>query len=206
MEQLFVALTLVMLLSACGGKRTPTSIPTPGLPYVEDLQAALLITADLPAGWIAQPGSTSKELSTLPCGQSLPDVRMVTATVTFETANGAHLSEGITAFHPGDAERWLTSLEDGPQCSAVDVGEQGGTPIAGRVMQPAFPAIGEQSYSLRLTIDGPTTTYFTDLLYVRIGNFIIQIADTTVGAADPDLTTTIVRKSILDFQAARLTP
>jgi hypothetical protein len=212
MEHLFVVLALVFMLvlvfNACGGTRTPTPVPTPTLPYGEDLQAALLTTSDLPSGWIAQPGSTSNELDTLSCGRTLtlPNVRMVTASESFVTADGGHLAEAIAAFHPGDAERWLTALEDGPQCGGVDVGEENGTPMVGLVMQPAFPQMGEQSYSLRLTIDGPTTSYFTDLLYVRIGDFIIQLGNTILGKPNPTQTTQFVQQAILDFNAARLAP
>jgi hypothetical protein len=210
MEHLFVvlalALTLLMVLTACGSKRTPTPVPTPGLPYVEDLQAALLTTSDLPAGWTAQPVRTSNELSTLPCGQTLPDVQMLTATATFQTANGAHLSESLAAYHPGDAEMWLTALQTGPACAMVNEGEYQGTPIVARVTQPDAPALGDQSFALRLISDGPSGTLMTDLVYVRIGDFILQIGDTTVGAADSDLTATIVQQAVLDIQAAKLTP
>ncbi|HEX7102873.1 MAG TPA: hypothetical protein VF201_09545 [Nitrolancea sp.] len=118
MEHLFVVLALdlmlVMLLIACGSKRTLTPVPTPGFPHIEDLQAALLTTSDLPAGWTAQPVRSSNELSTLPCGAPLPDV--------------------------------------------------------------------------------------------RVGDFILQVGETMAGGVGSDLTTTVVQKAILDFQAARLTP
>lgn len=207
MEHLFVvlalALTLVLLLTACSGKRTLTPVPTPTLPYIEDLQAALLTTSDLPSGWMAQPGSTSNELSTLPCGSELPDVRMVTASAAFETADGEHVSESLAAFHPGDAETWLTALRNGPACDVVNEGDYQGTPIVAHVTQPSTPALGDQSLALRLTSDSPVGTLNTDLVYVRIGDFILQIGDTTIGAPDPDMTTSIVQQAILDFQAAR---
>jgi hypothetical protein len=212
MEHLFALITLVLmlvlLLTACGGKRTLTPTPTPTLPYVEDLQAALLTTSDLPVGWIAQPGSTSNELSTLSCDRALnlPDVHLVTASESFETADGAHLSEAIAAFHPGEAEAWLTALKDGPQCGGVDQGEQDGTPVVGLVMQPAYPPMGEPSYSLRVTTRGPVATYFTDLLYVRIGDFMIQLGDTVVGRPNPAQMTRFAQQAILDFQGARLAP
>jgi len=210
MEHLFVvlalALTLVTLLIACGGKRTPTPVPTPGLPYVEDLQAALLTTADLPAGWVAQPGSTSNELSTLPCGDALPDLRMVTATATFQSSNHSRISESLAAFHPGDAAKWLTSARDSATCTEVNEGDYQGTPIVGHVTQPATPAFGDESFALRLTSGVPSSTYVSDIVCVRIGDFVLQIGDTTVGEAVPELTTTIVKQAILDFQAARLTP
>jgi hypothetical protein len=131
---------------------------------------------------------------------------MLTASESFETAAGAHLSEAIAAFHPGDAEAWLTALTDGPQCGGVDQGEQNGTPIVGFVMQPAYPPMGEQSYSLRVTTRGRIATYFTDLLYVRIGDFIIQLGDTVMGRPDPAQTTRFAQQAILDFQGARLAP
>jgi hypothetical protein len=131
---------------------------------------------------------------------------MLTATATFQTANGAHLSESLAAYHPGDAETWLTALRNGPACAVVNEGEYQGTPIVARVTQPDAPALGDQSFALRLTSDGPSGTLMTDLVYVRIRDFILQISDSEVGAADPGLTTAIVQQAVLDFQAAKLIP
>jgi hypothetical protein len=201
-----LALMLVLLLSACGGTRILTPAPTPGLPFTNDLQAALLTTTDLPPGWERLSSSTSNHLDALPCDTALPDLRLVAATTVFDNSDGERISETLASFHPGDAEAWLTALKAGPDCGAVDEGEQEGTPIVGRVTQPAFPSTGEESYALRVTTNGPSARYVTDLVYVRMGDFILEVGDTTVGRLDPDLTTSIVQQAILDFQGARLTP
>lgn len=196
-------LALVMLFTACSGKQTPTSVPTPGFPYIEDLQGALLTTADLPAGWTAAQVTTSNELSTLSCGATAPDVQQVSVTAVFQADSGAHLTEAIAAFHSGQAEQWLNALQVGSTCTQISEAGSQGTPIASRVTRPAYPAMGDQTFSLRVTTAGPNATYATDVVYVRVGDFIIQIGNVTIGGPDLEGTESLVHQAIYKFRAAQ---
>ena len=204
MKRLLLAVGILVVLSACSGKSTPAITPTPTLPYVKDLQSALLGLSDLPSGWVSLPGSSSNELSPPICDMMLPDVRMVAATAVFQTDSGAHLSETIAALHPGDAEQWLTALQDGPSCNQINEGENLGTPITAQVTLPAYPAMGDQSFSLRITSDFGGGRYVSDVIYVRAGDFIIQLGTVTIGSADTNFTTSLVQKAIDRLRAAQL--
>lgn len=203
MKRLYLAVAVLLMLTACGDG-TPTRMPTPTLPNAEDLQSALLTLSDLSAGWTSLPDSSSTQLSTLDCGAILPDVRQVAATARFETERGGHLSETIAAFHPGEAEQWLTALQAGTTCTSLNEGENQGTPIAAHVAPLSFPATGDQSFSLKLTTDFGAGRYETDVVCVRVGDFIIQLGTTTVEGADPNLTTSMVQKALDRLRAARL--
>jgi hypothetical protein len=74
------------------------------------------------------------------------------------------------------------------------------------ITHPAAAALGDQSFAVRLTSDSPAGALITDLVYVRVGDFILQVGDTTIGDANPDLSGSIVQQALLDFQAAHLTP
>jgi hypothetical protein len=204
MKRVLVALLILCAFTACSGRSTPSSTPTPSLPYAQDLRFALLKLSDLPPGWANQPSSSSSKLSPLDCGETPPDVQQVTATAEFQTDSGTPLSETIAAFHPGDAEQWLTALQAGTTCDQVSEGDIQGTPITAQITRPAYPPMGDQSFSIRATTDVASGTYVTDVIYVRVGDFIIQLGTVTVGKPDPTLTASLVQKALDALQAAKL--
>jgi hypothetical protein len=64
--------------------------------------------------------------------------------------------------------------------------------------------MGDQSFSIRATTDVASGTYLTDVIYVRVGDFIIQLGNVTVGNPDPTLTASLAQQAVDKLKAARL--
>jgi hypothetical protein len=110
----------------------------------------------------------------------------------------------IDSVEHADAEPWLTALQAGTTCDQISEGDSQGTPITAQITRPAYPPMGDQSFSIRATTDVASGTYLTDVIYVRVGDLILQIGNVTIGAADPNLTASLVQKALDALQAARL--
>ena len=114
------------------------------------------------------------------------------------------LSETIAALHRGDTEQWLIALKECPICNQIGEGENQGTPKTAQITRPAYPPMGDQSFSIRATTDLGAGTYVTDVIYVRVGDLILQIGNVTIGAADPNFTASLAQKALDALQAAQL--
>jgi hypothetical protein len=114
------------------------------------------------------------------------------------------LSETIAALHRGDTEQWLDALQAGTNCNQISEGENQGTPKTAQITRPGYPPMGDQSFSIRATTDLGAGTFVTDVIYVRVGELIMQIGNVTVGKPDPTLTASLVQKALDALQAAQL--
>jgi hypothetical protein len=114
------------------------------------------------------------------------------------------LSETIAALHRGDTEQWLDALQAGTNCNQISEGDSQGTPITAQITRPGYPPMGDQSFSIRATTDVASGTYLTDVIYVRVGDFIIQLGNVTVGNPDPTLTASLAQQAVDKLKAARL--
>jgi hypothetical protein len=196
-----------MLVGCNHAPTTPASTPTPTIPTSSDLQRALLSTTDLPSGWSVLATADRNSLSTSPCAASILPPRHVEATVVFQQPDAQlELFETIAAFDSGTAKQWMDALQQFTDCQQTRNVSIQGTPSTVKSDFAPLPlaSIGDQTLALHVnsvttqpgTPSSDAESGDTDLVYVRVGDDVVQIWNYRVSNAGAISTTSIVEKAV----------
>ena len=201
-----MGLALVMLAS-CRAHTLPTSTPTPALPSELDLQSTLLTTSDLPSGWSVLATEDRNSFSTPQCDADGAPPRHVEATVIFQQPDDhLELFETIAAFNPGAAKQWLDAIQPNTNCKQTRNVIIQGTPttVISKTSPLSIAAMGDQMLSLRETTIQDANSGDADLVYVRVGDFIVLITNTRPDHAGAVPTASLVQKALDKLKSSRL--
>ena len=185
---------------------TPNASPSAGgtgsgLPSADQLKSALLVLADLPPGWTASSSdeSSADTTSGSSCGvTSTPTPNdEVKASVDFQQSDlGPFVSEEITALPEGEMQAAWNQLKQSLSCPQYTDTDSEGTPTTYQLTQLSLPKMGDESIAVHLT--GTTSGYEfqADTVFVRIGNYVVSIANLSLDKVDSDLTASITQKAV----------
>ena len=185
---------------------TPNASPSTGgtaagLPSADQLKSALLVLADFPAGWSVSTSNESSADNTTgsSCGVTATPTPSdeVKAGVDFQQTDlGPFVSEEITVLPEGEMQAAWDQLKQSLSCPQYTDTDSEGTPTTYQLTQLSIPKMGDDSIAVHLT--GTTSGYAfqVDTVFVRIGNYVVSIANLSLDQVDNDLTTTITQKAV----------
>ena len=180
---------------------TATIAPTPtvakGLPTTDQLRVALLTLDDMPTGWTTMTGSDDNSTTDI-CG--VPDssnVQQVKVSADFQKSQlGPFLTDTIGAFKHGGAQTWMDAFKRRASCTQFTDTDSQGTPTTYQLAPLSFPKMGDDTFAFRLTTDAGIATIEADLVYIRWGDYIVQIGNASISSVDSDLTSSIAQKAL----------
>jgi len=172
-----------------------------GLPSADQLKSALLVLADFPAGWSASTSDQSNvdDTSSGSCGATATPTSSdeVKATADFQqTELGPFVSEDITALPEGQMQAAWAQLKQSLSCSQWTETDSEGTPTAYQSTQLSLPKMGDDSIAVHITGTTSGFTFQADTVFVRIGNYVVSIANVALDQTDSDLTASITQKAV----------
>ncbi|MFE3289859.1 sensor domain-containing protein [Rhodococcus sp. NPDC059234] len=225
-----VALTaLTLTLTACGGgsEAQPTALPpvvtvaapaTPNAGPIGDpnrLQAALLTTAELPAGFVAlpdpvrdlglPPASTSAgadKSSTTPqaCAQVLAEVAdqspgsLARAAARFGGPDFTSVDTDAASYADNGAAQAFTRIQSTlTQCTAYSGTDADGVRVDYNLGGVDQPTVGDASTAVRLTTTSDGVTMTSDVVVAVVGSTVLQVVASGQRPVEPAVLTGLAR-------------
>lgn len=192
-----IGVLCALSLTACRTDRKLTK-PAP-VPVTEQrLQATLLTTADLPAGFTTKEGSGSPISTEIvpehQCDDALKTLKPKMAVSTDLTGNGQAITD-VAAWFPGQGAAVEKVYRDiGASCSAIVVPAEGLTVRAGSL---DFGVLSDNALGIRIEVEpksGPITE--RDLIVLRQGDLVHVIRLVGPRPSDKALLDAAVRATI----------
>ena len=177
----------------------PTPSPTPSPVAAAALRRALLAPDDLPGGWSAFGSAPLPS----PCGQppALEAAAHALVEQTFgDSALGPFVRHAVASYPAGEAAPALERTRQlFTECDEWD-GTYLDRRFTFRVSPLSFPALGDQSFALRLAAEGPIfLSGESVLVFVRRDGVVVLLAHTAAGfggaSVDRDLTERLARRA-----------
>ena len=226
MRPMWVVGLVALLLAACGGGKddrattlqpaTPAATSASGMttpPAVTstiaaitastDLQKALLTLDDMPTGFTVDPPDADDEGGTDPCGRSTELRQRAVQNVEAGFAKGQlgpFVSHTIGLFRSGTAKDAMDyARKVFEECREWSDTTGDGTVLKFRLSPVSFPRLGDQTFAMRVDVDGGSVKAQGDLVYVRRKDVIFLLANTMGGlgtaSVDSAMTEQLVRKA-----------
>jgi len=157
--------TLVMFLAACGSNAPKSTTPpvghtlTSATTSTPDLNAELLATSDLPAGWSSVPGSDSgpQPKCIAHVVSDLNAAHHVLATFAYGPNGSPYLGE-LLAYLPGQGQSTVTALSQAlSSCGQISFTSTSGgqtLTLTGTIGSLAIPPIADQSSAYQMNLSG----------------------------------------------------
>lgn len=177
-----------------------------GLPTSDQLQSGLLVLADFPSGWSVSNSddSSASDTSGGSCGATSTPTPSdeVKATVDFQQTDlGPFVSEDITALPAGEMNAAWDQLKQSLSCDQWTETDSEGTPTAYQSTQLSLPKMGDDSIAVHITGTTSGFSFQADTVFVRIGNYVVSIANVALDQTDSNLTASITQKAVERVQA-----
>ncbi len=117
-----------------------------------------------------------------------------------QTELGPFVSEEITALPKGQMQTAWDQLKQSLNCPQYTDTDSEGTPTTYQLTQLSMPKTGDDSIAVHLT--GTTSGYAfqVDTVFVRIGNYVVSIANLSLDQVDSDMTASITQKAVERMQ------
>ena len=100
-----------------------------------------------------------------------------------------------------DAQAWMDALQKRLSCTTWTDTDSSGTKTTYELAPLSFPKIGDQTFAFRMTVETSLLSAESDFVYVRAGDFVIEVGNVAVGSVDSDLTATPVQKALEKLQS-----
>jgi hypothetical protein len=228
-----VGLTALLALSACGGgdaDDTASPSPTTASPSPteeasavvlseEELEARLLTLDDLPSGFVRSaveddttteedegPGLTSENTECQAFLEAAEDSTAAsTASVAFESDEGAFVQEDLESYEDDGAEQSLSSAREGlAACDNVSLADTESTLT---VQEESFEDYGDETLAARFTGevdfgDGQTVEFVGHVVSVRVVNNVINLTVFSFAGADVVDVEELVEVAVEKFTSA----
>ena len=176
-----------------------TQVAAAGQPTQDQLTSGLIVASDMPDGWSNVPPDPSADAE--PVGFCQPNaasgIDQIRANGAFQQPDqGLYLQETLIGFAPGDSTAWMNWVQPTLNCSQV-TDSSASPPVVYQVMALNIPAAGDRMLAYRLSVsDSSLGEIAYDIVYARVGNCVVTIANLALGVANTDLTQSATQAAV----------
>lgn len=173
---------------------TNTPTPTPKPLTQEDLEKALMILDELPAGWAIDPedeeDDSNEETARFLC-TDYEKKSIAKASASFQQGQiGPFLAHSVVTYPPGEATNQFEFMLAAVEQCANFTDTQTGESMEWTVTPISFPKLGDQSMAVRASSEFILGLIEVDSVYIRIGDTMISIQYMVAGLRSIDSTQT----------------
>lgn len=190
-----------LLFASCGGHPNGAIDTSLGLPTTGQLQSALIDVTDFPPGWTPAPSSAdSGPNAALFCNATGPTVHTAGASVLIgDQSSGQEVSERVWAFEAGQSQIWMRAMEQSVHCTKFSMpGSTGSSSFTSyQISEASFSRLGDETFAVRLVGNqSGQDAGATLIVYVRVGDVIIQLGYYAIGEPDHATAVSLVKKAV----------
>lgn len=204
-RRFLAVLALVVLMAACGGDGDPDESPDPDQQTdpTGEMDARMLTSADLPAGWEEFDGEESGDVSEPDsgfCGEPVPDTANATGSTTVQFSKGEPANRLVETLVTYETAEEATESFDRVQevvgtCKQWDI-DEAGTVSRFTLSSAPFPNVADQTVAARVTSEftvnagsddqpAPTGGFVVgDTVIARHQNLIVVVRHFSIGLGE----------------------
>lgn len=177
---------------------------------VEQARSALLVAADLPTGWTAEPDNGAPKKDSSGDNDPCPAYDAVTQKVSqaddiatdLTSPDGSEVSEALIPMSEPDAKALFAEYSAAvTACKTLTIVPDDGVPFEMRFVALSFPQLADETFAFRVTATVLSRTMYIDTAVVRRGGVLVFIVPKPGETVDTALTEDVARRAIMKVDA-----
>lgn len=177
----------------------------------EQARSALLVAADLPTGWIAEPDTGAPKKDSSGDYDQCPAYDAVMQRVSraddvsaeFTAPDGSDVSEALLPLAETDAQGMLADFSEAvTACKKLTTQMDSGVAFDMYFTALSFPQLADETFAFRTTATVFGRTVNLDMAVVRRGGVLVFIVQQAGEAIDTALTEEVARRAVTKVDAA----